>query len=116
MSFESAQNHTFTATLDCFYRLYAPVDVTSCPLLFVTLHGFGQDPDTILPLTGRMVGQSHVIAAPEGPSLFYMDQKSDRVGHSWVTRKHAASSIRLHHDILLHVLDDAGRNYGIPPE
>ena len=36
------------------------------------------------------------------------------MGYGWATHKHPDSSVRLHHDMLLHVLNEAGREYGIP--
>ena len=38
------------------------------------------------------------------------------VGYCWATPAHSDESVRLHHDMLLHVLDEAGRGLGIPPE
>ena len=63
-----------------------------------------------------MLGPKHAIAAVQGPNQFYLSQASNQVGYCWITHRHAESSIRLHHEMLLHVLDEAGRRYGIPPE
>jgi len=115
MTFEAPQHSTFTARLDCHYLLYAPADITAGTLLIVALHGFGQNPETMLRLTGNLLGPRHVIAALAGPNQFYLQGDGNQVGYAWVTHQHAASSIRLHHDMLLHVFSDAGREYDIPP-
>jgi phospholipase/carboxylesterase len=117
MHIDAAQARTFSARLDCHYLIYAPPAITDTTLLAVTLHGFGQTPDAMLRLTGGlMLGDKHVIAAVQGPNQFYMSQTTNQVGYCWITHRHAESSIRLHHEMLLHVLDEAGREFGIPPE
>jgi predicted esterase len=62
-----------------------------------------------------MLGPAHVVASVEGPSQFYLAQNLKDVGYSWATHKHSDSSVRLHHDMVRHVLEEAGREYGIPP-
>jgi predicted esterase len=116
MHFEAAQHRTFSARLDCHYLIYAPQTITDTTLLVVALHGFGQTPETMLRLTGTMLGERHVIASVQGPNQFYLSQTTNQVGYCWITHRHAESSIRLHHEMLLYVLDEAGREFDIPPE
>jgi len=115
MTLENIRNRSFSARLDCHYLLYAPEAVDQRTLLFVTLHGFGSNPEVMLRLTANMLDPRHVVAAVEGPSQFFLAQHSKDVGYSWATHKHSDSSVRLHHDMLLYVLDEVGREYGIPP-
>lgn len=115
MIIENIQHCTFTARLDCRYLLYAPQTMSDRTSLVVTLHGFSANPEVMLRLTALMVGTDQVIAAIEGPNQFYLSQTSNEVGYGWATHKHSESSVRLHHDMVLHVLNDAGREYGIPP-
>ena len=106
---------TFAARLDCHYLLHLPETIDSHTLLVVALHGFGQSPEIMLPLTEKMFGPHHVVAALQGPNQFFRD-KTMEVGYGWNTNRHAPASIRLHHDMVRHVLNDAGREYAIPPE
>jgi predicted esterase len=108
--------YAFKATLDCHYLLHAPPAVDDFTVLILALHGFGSSPEVMLQLTGKLMGSRHAIASIEAPSSFFLSTKTGDVGHSWVTSKHAASGIRLHHDMLLHVLDEAGRRTAIPRE
>ena len=114
MSIEAPRHCTFSARLDCRYLLHVPEAASEQPLLFVTLHGFGSNPEVMLRLTGPMVGQEHVIASLEAPHQFYLAQNARDVGYCWATHKHSDSSVRLHHDMLLHVLNEVGREFGIP--
>ncbi len=114
MTLENVRHFGFTARLDCRYQVYAPA-VDDKSVLFVTLHGFSATPEAMLRLTAGMAGPGHVVAAVEGPNQFYLAQNSRDVGYGWATHKHPQASVRLHHDMLLHVLGEAGREYGIPP-
>jgi predicted esterase len=114
MTLENTRHCGFTARLDCRYLLHAPAAVDDRTLLVATLHGFSANPEAMLRLTAAMLGPRHVIAAVEGPNQFYLAQGSNEVGYGWATHKHPDSSVRLHHDMLLHVLNEAGREYGIP--
>jgi len=115
---DAVLHRTFPARLDCHYLLRAPEEVDGGALLVVTLHGFGQSAEQILPLTEKLVGRQHVIAALQAPYQFYLpgEGTNREIGYCWATARHAAESIRLHHEMVLHVLNEAGREYGIPAE
>jgi predicted esterase len=116
MAFESVEHRTFSARLDCHYLLRPPADVNESTLLVAALHGFGSNPEVMLRLTETLLGPRHAIAALQAPSQFFLAQHSNEVGYCWATQKHSDDSVRLHHEMLLHVLDEAGREQGIPAE
>ena len=109
-------DRTFSARLDCHYLLQAPDLVDARTPLVVTLHGFGENPETMLRLTARLFDTPPVIAALQGPYQFFLSAKTQQVGFGWITNRTPADSIRLHRDMVLHVLDEAGRQFGIPPD
>jgi predicted esterase len=113
---DSIRHCTFPAKLDCHYLLHPPRVVDSQTLLVLTLHGFGQTPEAMLPLTTKMFGPQHAIASLEGPNEFFIDSMVRRVVFGWNTSTYPASSIRLHHDMVRHVLNEAGGEFGIPRE
>jgi phospholipase/carboxylesterase len=106
----------FTARLDCHYLLRTPEVVDSRTPLVVTLHGFGADPESMLGLTARLFSTEPVIASVQGPFQFFRDGATREVGYGWVTNKHPAESIRLHHDMVSYVAGEVGREFGIPQE
>jgi predicted esterase len=110
----NARECTFSAGLDCRYYLHVPERVTERTALVVTLHGFRSNAETMLRLTAAMFGAEHAIASLEGPNQFYLDITTEQIGYAWVTRKHTESAVRLHHDMVLHTLDEAGGRCGIP--
>ena len=108
--------HTFSARLGCRYVLHAPAGFGPGTVLVAALHGFSQNAEDMLELAGQLVGPRHAIAAIEGPYGFFVGLGSDRVGYGWITSRRPADSIRLHHEMVRHVLDEAGGELAIPPE
>jgi phospholipase/carboxylesterase len=113
---DAVRHCTFSARLDCHYLLRVPDSMDSQSLLALALHGFGSTPEVMLHLTAPMFSARAVVASLQGPNQFFLDAKSLEVGYGWNTNRHAASSIGLHHEMVQHVLNEAGREYGIPPE
>jgi predicted esterase len=114
MPSEAVERRTFSARLDCHYLLYVPPGIDASTLLVAALHGFGSNPEIMLRLTQNLLGPRHAIAAIQAPSQFFLGQHSSEVGYCWATHKHSEESVRLHHDMLLYVLDEVGRQHAIP--
>jgi predicted esterase len=114
MNLDDIRHYSFTARLDCRYLAHAPQTISEQAALVVALHGFSANPEAMLRLTAAMVGLQHVVAAVQGPNQFYLGLNSNEVGYGWATHKHPDSSVRLHHEMLKHVFNEAGREYGIP--
>ncbi len=110
------EHRTFSARLDCHYLVHAPAEIDESTLLVAALHGFGSNPEVMLRLTGALLGPRHVIAAIQAPSQFFVSRESKEVGYCWATHKHSEESVRLHHEMLLYVFDEAGREWAIPPQ
>jgi predicted esterase len=107
-------HRNFTAKLDCHYYLHLPGNIGSRTPLVVTLHGFGADPQTMLELTNGLFDGRAAVASLQGPNNFFLNAQARDVGFGWITNRHSEGSIRLHHDMVLHVLDEVGRETGIP--
>jgi predicted esterase len=108
------QDRLFSLRLDCHYLLLAPDEVDSSTPLVVTLHGFGANPETMLHLTARLFDRQPVIAGLQGPHQFFLARDRREVGYGWITSRRPAESIRLHHEMVLHVAEEAGREFSIP--
>src|SRR5882672_11015544 len=113
---DAVLHRTFAARLDCHYLLRIPDTIDSQTPLVVTLHGFGASPEIMLKLTERMFDAIPVIASLQGPNQFFLGENRRDVGYGWITNRHPAQSIRLHHEMVLHVLNEAARQFEIPPE
>jgi phospholipase/carboxylesterase len=110
------EDRTFSVRLNCHYLVVAPAALDSKTPLVLTLHGFGANPEMMLQLTARLFERQPLIAALQGPNQFFLGSETREVGYGWITSRHPAESIRLHHEMVLHVLDEVGREFGIPTE
>jgi predicted esterase len=97
------ERHTFSARVDCHYIVQTPESLDDTATIF-TLHGYGMDAATMLRLTTMWFPQNRIISM-QAPHPFYRDPATREVGYSWATQTHADESVRLHHDMLLHVMD-----------
>ena len=114
---ETVERHTFEERLECHYLVQAPKMVSDRTLLVVTLHGYGSNPEVMLQLTQNMMGTDHVIASLQAPSQFFLSPTPDSpVGYCWATHAHSESSVRLHHEMLLHVIRETEKRFGIGAE
>jgi phospholipase/carboxylesterase len=113
---DDVRHCSFSARVDCHYLVRPPETAGPDTFLVVALHGFSQNAETMLGLTAGMFGPSYAIASVQGPNQFFLPNNTRDVGYGWNTNRHASSSIRLHHDMVLHVLHEAGRAHDIPPE
>ena len=107
-------DQSFSARLDCHYLLLPPDSVDLRAVLVVALHGFGANPESMLHLTGRLFANSAVFASVQGPNQFFLRPSMGDVGYGWITNRRPAESIRLHHEMVLHVLAEAGRRFRSP--
>ncbi|HEY1240256.1 MAG TPA: hypothetical protein VGF16_06845 [Bryobacteraceae bacterium] len=105
---------TFSARLDCHYLVQMPDVVDSKTPLVLTLHGFGMNAEVMLQLTAKLFDSAPVIVSLQGPYPFFLSTSNWEVGYGWITNRHSAESIRLHHEMVSYVLDEVGREAGIP--
>ncbi|MFB0948366.1 MAG: putative esterase [Oceanospirillaceae bacterium] len=56
--------------------------------IWFALHGYGQLAKFFIRKFNGIVDDETFIVAPEGISRFYLDNKYDRIGASWITREH----------------------------
>jgi len=108
------QDRTFSARLDCHYLLHMPDVVDAHTLLVITLHGFGANPGAMVQPTARLFERQPVIASIQGPNQFFLGDATRDVGYGWITSRRPAESIRLHQDMVLHVAEETGSQFGIP--
>jgi len=104
------EEKSFAAQLDCRYLLHTPAELTRNPLLMIALHGYSSNPEAMLTLTLRMVGEGHVVADVQAPNQHYVtnglpDAQSGS-GYNWGISRHWGAAVRLHHEMVLQVLSE----------
>jgi predicted esterase len=117
MASDTVERCSFEARLECHYLLHVPAQVTEQTLLVLTLHGYGSNPDVMLRLTRTMLGPGHVIASVQAPSQFFPSNSPEGpVGYCWASPAHSKASVRLHHEMVLHVAREVSARFGMGPE
>jgi len=109
------EQRTFLSHLECRYLLHTHAEIGDETLLALTLHGYGSNPEVMLRLTRAMLGDELVIASIQAPSQFYLKQTPDSpVGYCWATHSHSEESVRMHHEMLLYVIEELEKRFQIP--
>jgi predicted esterase len=117
-SLERAETVHFPYTGRGRYLLHVPETPAVQPLLILTLHGYGSSPEAMLRLSLPTVGESHYVAALQGPHQHYQTAEpgtDSGVGYNWGTRLHGEENIRLHHEMVRSVLHALRDRFGVPP-
>ena len=88
----------FSLPLACRYLLAIPQTLPPEPVIVLTLHGYGSNPEMMLRLTAPTVDPSVVVAALQAPNQHYTGDgpTSGVAGYNWGIRQHHADSVRLH--------------------
>jgi predicted esterase len=114
MTPEKVEQRSFAARLECHYLLQTPAATGERTILVLALHGYGSNPEVMLRLTRPLLGPGPIIASLQAPNEFYPSSAIDsEVGYSWATKAHLQSAVRLHHEMLLHVLDETEKQFRI---
>ena len=108
-------DRSFSARLDCHYLLTIPRTLDVHTPVIVALHGFGANPESMLQLTSRLFVESAILVSVQGPYQFFLGASTREVGYGWITGRRPAESIRLHHEMVLHVLAEVGGEFDISP-
>ena len=120
MDVSATEQHFFTVTLDCRYLLHVPEVISGRTVLAVALHGYSSNPEDMLRLTRLTVGDEHIVASLQAPNQQYVPDRSEKgrsvPGYNWGIGKHWDQSVRLHHDMLLHVLAALRERFGLGTE
>jgi predicted esterase len=117
MDLADLESHTFSAQLDCRYLLRAPARLQPSSVLALALHGYGSDPASMLRLTARLIGAEHVLASLQAPYQHYNALPSSSArnvsAYNWGIRDHWREAVRLHHEMVLHVLSELRARFGL---
>jgi len=107
----------FPLPLTCRYQLAVPERLPAEPVVVLTLHGYGSNPETMLRLTVPTLDANAVVASLQGPNQHYTGEgpASGMAAYNWGIRQHHADSVRLHHEMVLHTLSELQTRFGVGP-
>jgi predicted esterase len=109
---------SFTLPLDCHYRTRVP-EGRDPDLAVLALHGYGMSAETMMRLvTPTLEGVPAVIASLQGPHQHYRGEgpSSGIAAYNWGIRQHHGEAVRLHREMVRHVVAAMGQRFGIPPK
>lgn len=78
--------------------------------IWFALHGYGQLAKFFIRKFNGIVDDETFIVAPEGISRFYLDDKYDRIGASWITKEHRDLEAEEYCDFLNEVYKEATKS------
>ena len=112
------EHHIFRTGLVCRYTIHIPDPLPARPLIVLALHGYGQTAAVMLKLSSILFGEKPVIASLQAPNQHYLSFSApdSAIGYNWGTRDNWESSIKLHHEMLLQVLQELNARFGQGPE
>jgi len=115
------EQHNFAVRFESRYLLHVPQqEYFVKPLIIIALHGYSSNPEAMLRLTVGLAGTENVVAAIQAPNQHYVSQGlpdgQSAPGYNWGIRQHWESAVRLHHDMVLHVLADLRERFQVGPE
>lgn len=115
MSVPFHEPKTFPIATEARYLLHVPRE--GCDLAIVALHGYGMTPEDMLRLTAMSLDGNQVVASLQAPNQHYGAEGpgAGKAAYNWGIRQHHPQSVRLHHEIVLRVIEDIGSRFGIPP-
>lgn len=105
----------FTLPTTCRYILSMPAELHPDPVVVVALHGYGSNPETMMRLAHLSVEPSTIVASLAAPNAHYSGAGPGTgvAAYNWGIRDHHASSVKMHHEMVHHVLHDMERQFGV---
>ena len=103
------ETRAFELPLRCRYLVRPGTAPTERSLVFLALHCHAMTPELMLGLTTSLIGDEHTIAALQGPYQIWVngdDAQRSKVAFHWSTSFEPEHSRRLHHQMILRVLEE----------
>lgn len=107
----------FSLPLTCRYLVApTPDPIPASPVIVLTLHGYGSNPEAMLRLTVPTVERDVIVAALQAPNQHFTGDgpTSGIAGYNWGIRHHHGDSVRLHHEMVLKTLEELQSRFGVP--
>lgn len=104
--------------INLYYDLYVPDGEASAPRpLLIALHGYEGNKESMMALARKINSSEYTIASVQGPNSFFMRSDSEpnkpRIGFGWMMQYKAQDTIRLHHQTLLSIIDQASAEHDV---
>ena len=88
-------------------------------LAVIALHGYGMSAESMMRLVVPTLDDGQIVVASlEAPNQHYQGEgpKSGVAAYNWGIRQHHPESVRMHHQMVHHVVAGIGHRFNIPPK
>ncbi len=115
MSAAEYESQGFEIRTEARYLLHVPRE--GCETAVLALHGYGMNPEAMLRLVAPTLDGNQVIASLQAPNQQYAGDgpTSGVAAYNWGIRQHHPEAMRIHHEMVLRVVEQIGQRFGIPP-
>ncbi len=101
-----------------YYDLYVPdAEAAGARPLLIALHGYEGNKQSMMGLAQKINSSDFIIASVQGPNGFFVRSESEpnkpKIGFGWMMQYKAEETIRLHHQTLLSVIEEAAGDHAI---
>lgn len=110
------ESNSFQVPLDCHYLVHAPAAPPDTAV--IALHGYGMSAETMMRLVIPTLDGTQAVVSLQAPFQHYQGEgpKSGIAAYNWGIRQHHPDAVRMHHKMVLRVIDDVGKRFGIGPK
>lgn len=104
--------------ISLYYDLYVPDADTATPRpMLIAFHGYEGNKESMMALARRVNSSELVIASVQSPNAFFVRSESEparpKIGFGWMMQYKAEATIKLHHETLLSVIEEAAAEHAI---
>ena len=94
------------ASINLYYDLYVPDNLTKPAPLLISVHGYGAHKRYMMREAQLVAPPQFVIAAPQAPfQHFRQIEGGYKIGFGWLTDYKSDESVSLHHNFLLEIIE-----------
>jgi predicted esterase len=103
---------TTEQNINLYYDLYVPdTKAERARPLLIALHGYEGNKESMMALARKINSDDYVIASLQGPNAFFVriegEPTKPKIGFGWMMQYKAEETIRLHHQTVLAVIEEA---------
>ncbi|MEK6288894.1 MAG: dienelactone hydrolase family protein [Acidobacteriota bacterium] len=104
--------------INLHYDLYVPDAGAATPRpMLIAFHGYEGNKESMMALARKINSSDLIIASVQSPNAFFVRSESEparpKIGFGWMMQYKAEETIKLHHQTLLSVIEDAAAEHAI---
>ncbi len=107
---------SFRVETSLYYDLFIPDDAARPMPLLIAVHGYGAHKRYMMREASVVAPKTWAIASIQAPHQHFRPTDDGyRVGFGWLTDFRPEESVKLHHDLIIHIIDELSGDGTIDP-